>query len=309
MARAPGNDDLTTCVICQDTFDNPKALPCLHAFCLKCLDDAFGRKLTGDIASCPECRRDFRIPRGGVGGLPHYFIVQQLVDNEKERERLRKQGNYCDKHKDKEIELYCYNCNENICVKCSYAVEHRNHKTSEMAAVVDEFKLRIDDDNKKIMSAISSVREQSEQTKCNEREFLITAEDVKRHVLAVSHIIERSVDSQINDVLMELQSVTSESAKQAESVQEAYQLALVSMESFHAYSRELLDKGRPSDITRAACELHDRATELLKNDVTAVKYRPPHVTFTPADVMQVKRLNLIGKLTVETEEQRGMSLI
>jgi len=28
------------------------------------------------------------------------------------------------------------------------------------------------------------------------------------------------------------------------------------MESFHAYSRELLDKGRPSDITRAACELH-----------------------------------------------------
>ena len=50
--------------------------------------------------------------------------------------------------------------------------------------------------------------------------------------------------------------------KKAESVQETYQLALVSMERFHTYSRELLDKGRPSDITRAACELHDRATEL-----------------------------------------------
>ena len=79
----------------------------------------------------------------------------------------------------------------------------------------------------------------------------------------------------------------------------------MSLESFHTYSRELLDKGRPSDITRAACELHDRATELLNNDVTAVTYRPPHVTFTPADVTQVKRLNLIGKLAVTTGYEPG----
>jgi len=280
MATAPENDDLTTCVICLDTFDNSRALPCLHAFCFKCLDEAFGHKVTGNTASCPECRRDFRIPLGGVGGLPHHFIVQQLVDNE--RVRLRKQGNYCDKHKNMEIQLYCYDCNENICTKCS-AAGHSDHKTGEMAAVVDEFKRRIDDDDRKITSAISSVRKQSEQTKCDETEFRSTAEDVKKQVLAVSDIIKRSVDSQINEVLMELESVMSESAKQAESVQEAYQLALVSLESFHTYSQELLD-------------------------VTAVKYHQRDVTFTPADVTQVKRLNVIGKLTVGTEEQRGMSL-
>ena len=39
----------------------------------------------------------------------------------------------------------------------------------------------------------------------------------------------RSADRQVNDVLMEVQSVMSESDKQAESVQEAYQLALMSM--------------------------------------------------------------------------------
>jgi len=78
------------------------------------------------------------------------------------------------------------------------------------------------------------------------------------------------------------------------------------MQSFHTYSRELLDKGRPSDITRAACELHDRATELLDSDVTAVKYRPPHVTFTPADVTQMKHLSLIGKVTVACEMQPGL---
>jgi len=83
----------------------------------------------------------------------------------------------------------------------------------------------------------------------------------------------------------------------------------MAMENFHTYSRELLDKGQPSDIIRAASELHDRATELLSSDVTAVKYRPPHVTFTPADVTQVKRLSLIGELTVTTEEQPGNSCL
>jgi len=105
--------------------------------------------------------------------------------------------------------------------------------------------------------------------------------------------------------MKELETVTSESDKQAASVDETYQLALMSMESFHTYSRELLDKGRPSDITRAACQLHDRATELLYNDVTAVKYHPPQVTFTPGDVTQIKRLDLIGKVTVTTGKPLG----
>jgi len=44
-------------------------------------------------------------------------------------------------------------------------------------------------------------------------------------------------------------------------------------------------------------------TELLKNNVTAVSYHPSHVTFTLADVSQVKCLGLIGKLTITTGSQ------
>ena len=107
-------------------------------------------------------------------------------------------------------------------------------------------------------------------------------------------------------MLCKLQKVTSDSTNRADSAQDGQGLTLVKLESFHTYLRELLDKGRPSDITQAGCELHDRATELLdKNDGTAVKYRPPHVTFIPANVTQVKRLNLIGKLYVRTEDQPG----
>jgi len=45
--------DLTTCPICLELFDNPKSLPCLHAFCLKCLQEHFKDKNPRDEAQCP----------------------------------------------------------------------------------------------------------------------------------------------------------------------------------------------------------------------------------------------------------------
>ena len=327
---APVTVDLTTCPICLEMFDNPKTLPCLHAFCLKCLQGHFKNKCPGDEVLCPLCKKEFKIPDDRLEGLQRHFFVQRLVDvrkvassaeigevpcevcvedsegglekiptatkycvdcNQKlcdqcsrphrrwkggahqvkplgvevEQELIQLRGSSCDKHKDKQVELYCHDCKENICLTCS-AGSHKNHYSGEIPEVADNFRLRIDDDGDQIQCAINTVREQLEQTNKNIAEFHSKAEHIKRKVVATGEEVRRLVDSQINDLLMELQSVTSESAKQAVSVQEAYQLALVSMESFHAYSRELLDKGRPSDITRAACELHDRATELLKQN-------------------------------------------
>jgi len=80
--------------------------------------------------------------------------------------------------------------------------------------------------------------------------------------------------------------IKAEDAKNAEAVGESYQLELVAMENFHTYSRELLDRGRRSDVTRAASELHKRETELLNNDVTSVQYWPPHMTFTPGETLE-----------------------
>ena len=294
--------DLTICPVCKEMYDNPKSLPCLHAFCLRCLQQVCRGKVPEDEASCPVCRREFQIPQDGVGGLQHHFLVQQLVD--KEQERIRSQGSYCDKHSSREVEVYCYECKQNICLKC-LIVEHRNHNTGEIPVVADQFRLRMNNDDQQVLSTISALREQSGQKKQEETVFLSDVEQVKKKILAVGDVIKQSVDSQVNDLLTDLQLAIYESAAQAMSVRETYQEALVPMESFHAESRELLDKGRPCDITRAACELHDRVTELLNNDVKSVtvKYDPPHVTFTPADVTQVKYLNLIGKLTVRTEEE------
>jgi len=289
--RTSGEEfDNVSCEVCSgESYGDWDKIPTATMCCVDC-----NQKL------CEQCSRPHRRMRGGAHQV-------KPLGAEVEQELIQLRGSSCDKHKDKQVELYCSDCNENICLMCS-AVNHRNHKSSEIHKASEEFRSAIDDDDKNIEFAISALRKQSEQTKQKALNVRSEMENVKKKVLAAGDEIKRLVDDQISQILNELELVMSESGKQAASVEETYQLALVSMESFHRYSRELLDKGRPSDITRAACELHDRATELLGNDVTAVKYRPHHVTFIPADVTQVKRLDLIGKVTASTENDAGRAV-
>jgi len=184
---------------------------------------------------------------------------------------------------------------------CS-AVKHRNHNSGELPEVAESLRPRIDEDDANILSSISGVRQQLEQAKEEALKFTGKVESVEKMVREAGEALKQLVDTQICECLLELTSVKSDGAKQAEIVQERLQLALLAMESFHRYSRELLDKSRPSDITRAASELHKRATDLLDSDVTSVQYCPPHVTFTPADVTQLRPLQLIGKLNVSNSQ-------
>ena len=173
--------DLTNCPICLDTFDNPKSLPCLHAFCLKCLQGYFAEKCPGNEIPCPVCRKEFEIPSDGLGGLQQHCLLglqqtgadilnacgeeiqevrcvvcleesdgsaeeiatatvycvdckQKLCERcsrphrrlaggahqlkplgaEMEQELVQLQASACDTHRDKQAELYCHQCNENI---------------------------------------------------------------------------------------------------------------------------------------------------------------------------------------------------
>ena len=194
------------------------------------------------------------------------------------------------------MKLYCHECNENICVLC-FAVKHRSHSSGEIPEVAKSLRERIGDDDAKILDAVRSIRQQSEETRRNAKTSINQISAVEKSVLEAGEVLKRFVDDQVGEYLVKLRSLKSETAKQAEIIEEQLQLALVAMESFHTYSRELLDKGRPSDVTRAASELHKRATELLDSDVTSGQYRPPEVTFSPADVTQLSPGQLIGKLS------------
>ena len=66
------------CGICLERFTDPRALPCLHAFCCDCL-----QRLTrgmGKTLFCPTCRKRTKIPAEGVQGFAAHFLVSYLKD-------------------------------------------------------------------------------------------------------------------------------------------------------------------------------------------------------------------------------------
>jgi len=349
--------DLTTCPICLEVFDDPKSLPCLHSFCLKCLQGQFKDKSIGDDVHCPACTENFEIPAEGLDGLRHKFFIQKLIDVRKvsseefhevpcvvcleesdgsseqiaaattycvdckqklcercsrphrrwaggahqlkclgaevEQELIQLRAGACDKHKDEQVKLYCHQCNENICLMCS-AVKHRNHESSEIPDAADNFRSRIDADDQQVFSVMSAFFNHSTQIQHDLSKFLNQADRTVKTIYERGDEIKRLVNKQVSELVSKVQSAKSDTKKQAHAVQDRLQLALVAMESFHAYSRELLEKGQPSDVTREASELHTRATELLHHDVTTFNFRPRRVTFTSVDITELNNSNLVG---------------
>lgn len=72
--------DITQCPICLDVFDTPTSLPCLHTFCLRCLQRTYAADCPGDVTVCPVCRQDFSLPAGGLSTLPRNFTLDGLVE-------------------------------------------------------------------------------------------------------------------------------------------------------------------------------------------------------------------------------------
>ena len=128
MATAASvTDDLTTCPICREMFDVPKSLPCLHTFCLKCLQEWFKDEHPGDEVPCPMCRKEFQISPDGLDGLQHHFFIQQLVDVRKASSeefgevpcKVCSEDSEADSNKIPKATMYCVDCNQKLCEQCS----------------------------------------------------------------------------------------------------------------------------------------------------------------------------------------------
>ena len=107
-----------SCSVCMTTFTEPKQLPCLHSFCLHCLQRIQQTSGIRESISCPECRQNFRIPDGDLNALPTNFRLNSLLDVLAIKECNTsgvKCGN-CDKRTGESY--YCFQCCSFWCDDC-----------------------------------------------------------------------------------------------------------------------------------------------------------------------------------------------
>ena len=111
--------DKVSCSVCMCTFTDPKQLPCLHSFCLHCLNGIQRTSGVHGKITCPECRRQFQIPgSGNPSELPTNFRINSLLDvlAIKECSTANVKCGNCDKRSAQT--LYCFQCCSFWCEEC-----------------------------------------------------------------------------------------------------------------------------------------------------------------------------------------------
>ena len=111
-----------SCSVCMTTFTEPKILPCLHTFCLHCLNGILRTSGRHDIIPCPECRREVQVPSSGnLKDLPTNFRMNSLLDvlAIKECHTAGVKCANCDKSS--KHSSYCFQCCAFWCDECIIA--------------------------------------------------------------------------------------------------------------------------------------------------------------------------------------------
>lgn len=91
-------EDLVRCAICLEKLSQPRALVCLHRFCLHCLQNCHQIQQVRDVIPCPLCRTPTPLPTGDLTTLRHDFyaiwtieVVARLEQKIKELENERRE--------------------------------------------------------------------------------------------------------------------------------------------------------------------------------------------------------------------------
>ena len=100
--------DLMECSLCRGEFKDPRALPCLHTFCLNCLALLCDTNQYEDTMKCPICKEEHRMPENGVQGFRKNFLMNSFMELNK-TEEIHVKATMCQQHPMSEL---THNCQE-----------------------------------------------------------------------------------------------------------------------------------------------------------------------------------------------------
>lgn len=118
------NEDLMTCDICLEQFDDethqPKFLSCHHSFCEPCLVQVANEQ---NNIECPSCRTMTDLSVSGISGLQTNFYVGYVHG------LLKKAGlaEGCLKHSLQPASFFCQKCSQAVCRDC-LVLDHKKNE-------------------------------------------------------------------------------------------------------------------------------------------------------------------------------------
>ena len=364
--------DITECSICLEPYKNPKALPCLHTFCLECLEKYGEDEVPEAMLPCPFCRQEFTNPIDGFQNLPGNFFIEQLAEershsnsrvtrdpqlvcdmcDEEDRSKSKSSGvtkycvdcgqnacdtcvkshkniratrnhkvipledrtmhqtlmksrpTYCDKHPDKPLELYCYDCKTPICFMC-FVEKHKLHHSVNIIEAVKKFSDQLEQCFPQLLNCVEAVQNEVNEQDKEKEELLTKVFDTEGMINSTYDQLLTLIESRRSDLLSKLDSFKTERLKAMQTRADECARQSAIMESFKKYIEELIEHGSACDVSRSVNDLLARSEELIRSQESfnAGRLMKDRVDFTPANIPDISRGTLlIGQLSFNGEQ-------
>jgi len=236
-----------------------------------------------------------------------HVMVEIGKDLQKEEIALRLPTT-CDTHKDKEIEVYCVECQLAICTMC-FVKSHKTHDCSGIEEVSIDRRKQVKSDTDKISELLKKIDGVLPRFEKEKNDLLSRLADIEGEINTTADKLIAAVERDREKLLSEVKSIKKEGMDQMETVTREVEQRVAALESLKRYNEKLLSNGTACDVTRSANSLHSRAEELMMFDVIShVDSSLPSlsVNFTSSPLLGVK--NLIGIINEEGLYNSGHNL-
>ena len=111
-----------TCEKCDKYYEDPRMLPCLHSFCLGCLEKELETQETQSSLHCPSCKEKVTLSENGVSDLPQDLHKANEAEIMRISEKVEDADEMCEAcgrtDPTGKAVAYCIECKEFLCKFC-----------------------------------------------------------------------------------------------------------------------------------------------------------------------------------------------
>ena len=128
-----------TCSECDEYYKDPRMLPCLHTFCLQCLE----KQVSQDTLHCPNCKEMITLSENEISDLPQDLHKAHEAEIAWISERVENANELCeicgrsDSSGGKAV-AFCIDCDEFLCTFCKERHSERRKTTEHNIVTVGE---------------------------------------------------------------------------------------------------------------------------------------------------------------------------
>ena len=131
----------------------------------------------------------------------HRVITQTKKNSSSAYARAR--PSYCEKHPDKPLELYCNDCQQLICLKCS-AMDHKTHFSSDIFDTSMMFSGQLKERFPRLDRSIELNKSELGRLNVEKEKFLQEISVTEKAITDKGELVKRVVDAQVSQSLREL---------------------------------------------------------------------------------------------------------